>query len=122
MPKAQNNAQEFTVGAVAGCTLGTTSNPVDTICTVPITFNPQYPGLRTGALTVNNGSSIVGTVGLTGMGTGPLGVFQPGTASVLNVGTSLTYPAGVAVDSAGDLYIADTDKNSVVKVTAAGGT
>jgi len=122
VPKAQNGAQEFTVGAVTGCaTDGVTSNAAGTICTVPITFNPQYPGLRTGALTVNNGSSIVGTVGLTGMGTGPLGIFQPGTASVLNTGSlTLANPFGVAVDGAGDLYIADTGNSRVVEVTAAG--
>jgi len=122
VPKAQNGAQEFTVGAVTGCaTDGVTSNAAGTICTVPITFNPQYPGLRTGALTVNNGSSIVGTVGLTGMGTGPLGIFQPGTASVLNTGSlTLANPFGVAVDGAGDLYITDTGNSRVVEVTAAG--
>ena len=122
VPKAQNGAQEFTVGAVTGCVMdGVTSNAANTICTVPITFNPQYPGLRTGALTVNNGSSIVGTVGLTGMGTGPLGIFQPGTASVLNTGSlTLANPFGVAVDGAGDLYIADTGNSRVVEVTAAG--
>ena len=122
VPKAQNGAQEFTVGAVTGCVMdGVTSNAANTICTVPITFNPQYPGLRTGALTVNNGSSIVGTVGLTGMGTGPLGIFQPGTASVLNTGSlTLANPFGVAVDGAGDLYITDTGNSRVVEVTAAG--
>ena len=122
VPKAQNGAQEFTVGAVTGCVMdGVTSNAANTICTVPITFNPQYPGLRTGALTVNNGSSIVGTVGLTGMGTGPLGIFQPGTASVLNTGSlTLANPFGVAVDGAGDLYIADTGNSRVVEVSAAG--
>ena len=125
VPKAQNNVQEFTVGTVSGCSVGGTSNPVGTVCVVPITFTPQYPGSRTGALTLySSGSTILGTVDLTGTGTGPLGVFQPGTASVLNVGTpggmDLSTSFGVAVDGAGDVYIADTDNYRVVEVTPSG--
>jgi DNA-binding beta-propeller fold protein YncE len=125
VPKAQNGVLEFTVGTVTGCVMnGTTSNAAGTICTVPITFSPQYPGSRTGALTLNNGNSIVGTVGLVGMGTGPLGVFEPGAASVLNVGTpggtGLIGPEGVAVDGGGDIFIADTSNQRVVEVATSG--
>ncbi len=120
VPKAQNGAQEFTVGTVTGCTLGTTSNAINTICTVPITFSPQYPGPRTGALTLySSGTTILGTVGLSGIGTGPLGVFVPGTASVVSVGTpggtALNYPHGVAVDGAGGLYIVDEGNSRIVE-------
>ena len=121
VPKAQNNAQEFTVGAVTGCTVGGASNSVDTICTVPITFNPQYPGQRSGELTLySSGSTILGTVGLTGTGTGPLGVFQPGTQTTVPA-TGVNAPTGVAVDGAGDLYIANQVYNTVVEVPANGG-
>ena len=122
VPPAQNHVQEFTVGAISSCaTDGVTSNPVDTVCDVPVTFNAQYPGLRTGALTLNNGGSIVGSVGLTGTGKGPLSVFQPGTASVMSIGTlTLNTPIGVAVDNAGNVYIADSYNNRMVEVTASG--
>lgn len=39
---------------------------------------------------------------------------------VLATGTPLNNPRGVAVDAAGDLYIADTDNNRIRKVDAAG--
>ena len=119
VPKAQNNAQEFTVGTVSGCAVGGASNPADTVCTVPVTFSPQYPGPRTGALTITNGSSIVGTVGLAGIGDGPLGVFQPGTQTVVPT-TGLGSPFGVTVDDAGDVYIADANNNRVLEVTPGG--
>ena len=124
MPKAQNGVQEFTVGTVTGCaTGGITSNATGTICTVPITFNPQYPGPRTGALTLNSSATtVLGTVGLSGIGTGPLGVFQPGTSSVVSTGglmpTTIS-PQGIAIDNAGSVYIADYFYSRIVKVTAA---
>ena len=47
VPVSQGNKQEYTVGTVAGCVVdGVTSNPAGTICTIPITFSPGYPGLR----------------------------------------------------------------------------
>src|SRR6185437_234869 len=50
---AENNKQEFQVGTVSGsgCTMdGATTVTFGTICNVPITFNPAYPGERTGTL------------------------------------------------------------------------
>jgi uncharacterized protein YjiK len=136
VPKAQNGAQEFAVGMVTGCTMdGVTVNPASTVCTVPVTFAPQYPGLRTGALTVNNGATFVGTVGLNGMGTGPQVAFTPGTiTTVAGNGTygssgngepatsaTMSYPGGVAVDSAHNLYFADIYNNVVRRVAAGTG-
>jgi serine/threonine protein kinase, bacterial len=36
--------------------------------------------------------------------------------------TGLSYPSGVAVDSAGDLYVADNDNNRVLKLAAGSAT
>ena len=43
------------------------------------------------------------------------------TQSVLPF-TGLNYPAGVAVDAAGNLYVADSDNNRVVKLAAGSST
>ncbi len=126
VPTAQNGAQEFTVGTITGtsCTIpGTVFS--GSVCTIPITFNPQYPGLRTGALTFySSGTTAFASIGLSGIGTGPLGVFQPGIANVLNVGspggTPLNLPTGVALDTAGDLYITDSGNSRIVEYSAAG--
>lgn len=54
-------------------------------------------------------------------------ITKPKTASVVPVGTpgtpatALSSPAGVAVDRAGDLYIADAGNNRIVEYSAAGG-
>src|SRR5215475_8300150 len=44
---------EFTAGTITGCAIdGNTINPVFTVCEVPVTFTPKYPGLRTAPLVV----------------------------------------------------------------------
>ena len=42
-------------------------------------------------------------------------------AAQTTVGSGLTDPYGVAMDGAGDVFIADTDNNRVVEVPAGGG-
>lgn len=118
--QSQPGAQEFTAGAVSGCTLPNIS--AGDTCTVSVTFSPQAPGMRFGALEAMNGPSVmVGSVGLTGVGTGPLGVFAPGTANVISAGTyTLSNVGGVAVAPTGDVYISDADHNRVVEVSATG--
>jgi hypothetical protein len=124
VPKAQNGVQEFTVGTISGCTVGGTVNAANTVCTVAITFHPQYPGVRLGTLMVNNDNAVVGTAGLAGIGQGPQVAETPGSlvraigggvSGVTNVPQSVTTAAlgvsnngaGLAMDGAGNLYIAD---------------
>jgi hypothetical protein len=82
VPPAQNGAPEFTVGTVTGCSVGGTVNAANTVCTVPVTFKPQYPGVRTAALQVNNDGEVVGTAGLAGVGQGPEVAVTPGAITM----------------------------------------
>ena len=90
-------------------------NAAGTICIVPITFSPQYPGTRTAQLTVTNGTSTVGTVGLFGIGQGPSVVLSPGgiQAIVGQTGASGSLPMGVTFDGEGNLYFTDFQNNLV---------
>lgn len=121
---AGNSVAEFTLGTATGCTLGGASNAAGTVCTVPVAFTPQLPGARTATLSVMNGSTVVGTVGLSGVGDAPLGTFASAgtlsTASSGNILNALSDPNGVAVDAAGNLYVGDSGNNKVVKITPAG--
>jgi hypothetical protein len=136
VPKAQNGVQEFTVGTVSGCSIGGSSNPQGTVCTVPITFHPQYPGIRMGTLTISNGGAVIGTAGLAGVGQGPEVAVSPGALAIAVGGgasgvtatpQSVTTAAlsvsnngsGLAMDGAGNLYIADNINCLAYKVTAA---
>jgi trimeric autotransporter adhesin len=133
--QSQGGQQEYTVGTVTGCTVnGTSSSASGTICTVPVTFQPGYPGNRGMSLQVvsNAGNS---AFALNGIGTGPQVALTPGTmTTVAGNGTmayggdggaatsaNLVWPYGVAMDSAGNLYIADNGNGAVRKVAAGTG-
>jgi sugar lactone lactonase YvrE len=135
VPPSQGGAQEFTVGAITGCTVnGSTTNNSGTICTVPVTFNPAYPGARNVPLQAVTGGGNI-NFGLSGEGTAPLLAITPGVlGTVAGDGTAgytgdgaaatsaeLNAPNRAVVDGAGNLYIADVSANVVRKVIATTG-
>ncbi|HEY2012143.1 MAG TPA: hypothetical protein VGH38_01525, partial [Bryobacteraceae bacterium] len=105
-------------------------------CQVPVAFAPKYPGPRNGAVVLLDvGNDILGTAYLTGIGQGSLAVMVPGAVSIVagqvgewtmvNDGGAATQadlylPSGVAVDGAGNLFIADSHHNRVREVFATG--
>jgi len=108
-------------------------------CTVTVTFAPLAPGVRLGAveLNVSSGSPIPATP-IYGIGVGPALAFTPGIINTVAGGGSgcggqtdsvgdgcpassaSLHPTGTALDSAGNLYIADIDNQRVRKVDTNG--
>ena len=85
-------------------------------CTVNVTFTPQAPGLRTGALVViDEAGNVLGTNYFYGVGVAPSMAFQPGTFSTVvpySSGLSgLVSPFGAALDEAGNLYVTNLTSN-----------
>lgn len=117
--QAPTQPQEFSVGSVGGCTAdGITANPSGSICSFPVTFVPGYPGVRTGAMEFTvNGPPI--TLGLYGVGLGPQAVILPGIIQTILYstdmynGTPFAQPERMAVDPAGNVYVADPTSNVV---------
>jgi len=124
---------DFQLGTVTGCTLAA-SNAAGTVCTASVSFVPSYPGLRTAPVVTTDASGSY-IDGVSGIGKGALASVIPGTASTVAGGASagssgdsgaaagalLNTPQGSAVDSAGNIFIADTANNKVRKIAAATG-
>ncbi len=107
---------------------------VGNTCTVSVTFAPTAPGVRPGAVVLADSSgNTLGVAYLTGTGLGGLGVFLPGTMQtiagqfnnyipVLDGGSAtnagLYLPESIALDGAGNLYIADSNHNRIREVNA----
>ena len=105
------------------------------VCSVPVTFAPQMPGLRQDAVLVTNTSGgIVAQTFLRGVGLGAEAVTLPGTMSTFagtgawnytgdnGPATSATFrqPQGVALDGTGSLYVADLINQVVRRISWSG--
>jgi hypothetical protein len=124
---------DFSAGAVSGCALSTPL-AADTTCSVPVSFNPTAPGMRTSQLLATDSNGGKYLLGLSGIGNAPAVSVSPGlissfagngTAGSTGDGSAasaatVTAPAAVALDSANDLYLAGSD-NKVRMVSAATG-
>ena len=100
-------------------------------CVVSITFQPKYPGLRTGVVVLQDANgNVLGSTLLAGSARGSLAVLEPGRIDTLAGDLEWVYrgdgvpatqapiflPTGVAVDLAGDLYLSDSSNNRLRRV------
>ncbi len=88
-------------------------------CTVDVTFSPGAPGLRQGAVVLEDiTGNVLATAYIHGLGTGPQITFNTGTQTT--VGVNMLGPGASAVDAAGNVYIADTGGSQMLKVAPDG--
>lgn len=125
---------DFAAGAGASTCAPGLSLAAAATCTESVTFTPTAPGLRIGAVVLlDAGNNVLGTAYLSGTGLGGLGVLIPGNVitvagsfrswtsvaeNVLATLSDLDQPAGVVLDGAGNMYIADSAHNLIRKVAA----
>lgn len=116
----------------AGATLA-----ADATCIEPVTFTPLAPGVRIGAVVLLDGNgNVLGWTPLGGVGVAGLGVLsRENLLPVAGVGLAsaplgdggiasaagLSSPASLAMDGAGNLYIADRGNNRIRMVAAGSG-
>ena len=132
---SQGGVAEFVAGTATGCVVdGSTMNAVGTVCTVPVTFQPAYPGPRLVPLkAVTSGGTFY--FGLDGIGLAAQVSLTPGTMSTVagtgvsgNTGNNgaatsatLSHPARTAVDYQGNVFLADASNNVIREIVASTG-
>lgn len=93
---------------------------VGDVCTLNITYTPQFPGTGYGAGALTNAAGQeIATGYVKGTGVGPLVNFSPATQELLF--NNLSSPKGMAADGSGNVYVADTGNKRIVKATASQG-
>ena len=97
------------------CKMGTAYTAGDS-CTVTVTFAPTAAGLQTGVMTLADAAGAISTTTLSGVGLGAVATIDPGTLNPL--GTGFTTPQAVAVDSVGNVFVADAGANTITEFAA----
>jgi len=106
---------DFTDAGTGSCDTNGTSHAysIGNTCTVAVTFAPLYPGMRYGAVLLEDASgNVLATGYLNGSGTGAQVLFPPGTQSMLTPDTTTHWPLGLAVDSQFNLFFVDGNANN----------
>jgi sugar lactone lactonase YvrE len=106
---------DFVVTPPASCPL----NPDNTTdCTITVSFSPTHPGQDLATLVVKSSLGATSQFGLSGSGAAASVALDPGTAT--SIGTGYKIPAGIALDSTGNAYVADTGNNVILRYDTTG--
>jgi DNA-binding beta-propeller fold protein YncE len=91
-------------------------------CSVIVSFKPLFAGTRYGAALLQNSSNAsIATGPLQGTGLAPLITFPAPNLSQVALSGVYNAPAGLAVDSSGNIYLADTGDGQIEEILAKGG-
>jgi sugar lactone lactonase YvrE len=115
--------QSFPPNLCSGAISAPTAGQIKT-CQLSLRFQPTLPGLRTAPLTITDSMTSPATTyrfGLSGVGQSAEAIFIPGT--IKSLAKSLATPSAIAIDSAGDVYYAESgggSSNGSISVLPAG--
>jgi len=99
--------------ATNGCVVGQ-SYAIGATCSLSVTYTPTAPGPQSGALQAYSPAGVLlGTASLSGSGVAPLLNVDPGT--VTPIGSGWKAPSAIAVDAAGNSYVADSTTGEIYK-------
>ena len=126
---------DYSAAGSGTCTVGANFSAGQT-CTLAIAFKPTSPGNRPGAaVLLDSNNNTLGSILLNGLATGPVGVFIPGVINTVAgdaywiyagdgsqaTSSNIFLPFGIAVDAAGDMFIADSSNARIREVSGASG-
>jgi sugar lactone lactonase YvrE len=107
--------QSFPYSGTKSFTSGTAFT-VGSVSTITMNFQPIHPGLLKGSFTPRINGADVTSINLQGAGAGPEALLSPGTPSAVftMAGTkTINAPQGLAIDTYGDIFVADTGNGTV---------
>ena len=115
VPSTSLSSPDFSLTAQNTCTGATTG-----ACTIGVQFTPQQAGLRRGAVKFfDSNNNLLLTSYISGLGTNSSFAWTPGVTKTVYA-PAKSYPRGVTVDGAGNVFLVDTYSNQVVKVSPTG--
>ena len=101
------------------CTSGTVMT-IGSVCLLNLEFSPTLPGSRSGFIAATNATpASIGSFYISGSATGAELTADPGTQT--SVGSSIS-ARGVAVDPAGDIFVADGTSESLLEYAGGAST
>ena len=109
---------EFSDAGTGTCTATSVLAATQT-CTFGVTFTPTHAGLRQASQTLSTATTALNTSLLSGVGLASDLAIDPGTQAT--AGTGLM-PTGIASDLLGNIFVANSTNNLVLKGTASGTT
>jgi trimeric autotransporter adhesin len=119
-PVKGNQTSEF-ASSGGSCVSGTAYVAGD-ICTVNVSFTPNALGERDGSVVLANANGAALTVfPVYGTGTGPGLIVDPGTQTAMSDASNFKKPQAVALDGAGNAYVADSGLTNALMLPAGGG-
>ena len=108
----------------------------DVSCSVPVSFRPLYPGSRLDAIVIRDSrGNLLGKTLLRGIGEAPETAIYPGTITTYAgtgswsylgdgqqaISASFRNPQGLAIDTVGNIYVADSLNHVVREISASTG-
>ena len=106
-------ATEFTLAA-GTCVPGAFA--AGSSCTFTVSFTPSAVGTRRGSVVFTDSTGFQTVTYLLGVGTGTGVAVDPGTPTVIS--STLQAPSGIAIDNAGNVFVADATAKAVYKYAA----
>jgi sugar lactone lactonase YvrE len=110
-------ATEFAL-SIGSCTPGSFAK--GSTCTFSATFIPSAAGTRSGSVVITDSTGASTVTYLKGVGVGTSVTVDPGTAALVG-NTGLQTPEGLALDGAGNVFVADSAANAVYEYPVGGG-
>jgi sugar lactone lactonase YvrE len=102
---------DFSIASGGTCTVGTTYAALSS-CTVNVTLNPHTAGAVSASLqALDSSGNVLASMPLSGVGVGSAIQLSPGISST--IGSGLVTPTQIAVDAAGNTYVADSGFTAV---------